>query len=134
MHKEVSFTNGAELHGFANSPEDDPCENSGRTLSRQERQSTDSRIIFSSGQGTGSSCSINHPTELISQQWLEKQFFESKFYGHQQQQKSACSSFNSKASRRKLAHNYITEGLGTRVSLLPVYNYFTSPYASPYSK
>lgn len=58
-------------------------------------KSTDSRIIFSAGQGTGSSCSINHPTELISQQWLEKQFCESKFYRPQQQKKSGSSSFNS---------------------------------------
>lgn len=72
-------------------------------------KSTDSRIIFSAGQGTGSSCSINHPTELISQQWLEKQFCKSKFYRHQQQKKSGCSSFNSKTSRRRMVHSYITE-------------------------
>jgi len=72
-------------------------------------KSTDSRIIFSAGQGTGSSCSINHPTELISQQWLEKQFCESKFCRHQQQKKSGCSSFNSERSRRRMVRSYTTE-------------------------
>lgn len=90
-------------------------------------KSTDSRIIFSAGQGTGSSCSINHPTELISQQWLEKQFCESEFYRHQQQKKSGRSSFNSKTCRRKMVHIYTTatKNLKTwilQISLLPTYN------------
>lgn len=103
-------------------------------------KSTDSRIIFSAGQGAGSSCSINHPTELISQQWLEKQFCESEFYRHQQQKKSGCSSFNSKTSRRKMVHIYITEtnNLKTWIPQYPFCqlktNYFTCPYASPNSK
>lgn len=90
-------------------------------------KSTDSRIIFSAGQGTGSSCSINHPTELISQQWLEKQFCESEFYRHQQQKKSGCSSFNSKTGRRKMVHIYTTETKNLKtcipqIFLLSTYN------------
>lgn len=106
----------------------------------RKSKSTDSRIIFSAGQGAGSSCSINHPTELISQQWLEKQFCESEFYRHQQQKKSRCSSFNSKTSRRKVVHIYVaeTKHLKTWILQYPfcqlTTNYFTCPYASPNTK
>lgn len=106
----------------------------------RKSKSTDSRIIFSAGQGAGSSCSINHPTELISQQWLEKQFCESEFYRHQQQKKSHCSSFNSKTSRRKVVHIYVaeTKHLKTWILQYPfcqlTTNYFTCPYASPNTK
>lgn len=103
-------------------------------------KSTDNRIIFSAGQGAGSSCSINHPTDLISQQWLEMQFCESKFYRHQQQKNLAVPLSIAKQAEGEW---YTATFLNSKHwrAWLPdcpfcqvTTNYLTCPHASPYYK
>lgn len=101
---------------------------------------TDNRIIFSAGQGTGSSCSINHPTDLISQQWLEKQFWESKFYRHQQQKNLAVPLSTTKQAEGEwytatlLNSKHFRAWLPEHPFCQVTTNYFTCPHGSPYSR